>query len=125
MSLFRRKSALSLLFLLPACGLVTGFCTPRPIDEATFSTLYDEPLPAPDGPLTVYHLGHSLVAHGMPSMLAQLAGDGHVFHSQLGWGANLKEHWEPDVPVKGFAESNFHPQQRDPREAFASGEYNA
>jgi len=124
-SLFRRRSAASLLLLLPACGLVTGFCTPRPIDEAAFSALYTEPLHPPEVPLTVYHIGHSLVGRDMPLMLAQLVGEGHVFHSQLGWGAFIKEHWDPDVPVKGYEEENFHPQHRDPREAMASGEYDA
>jgi hypothetical protein len=61
----------------------------------------------------------------MPVMLRQLAGDGHSFNSQLGWGAFLREHWEPDVPVKGFAESNTHAEHRDPHEALATGEYDA
>src|SRR6056297_1483282 len=125
LSLFRRKSALGLFVLLPACGLTAGFCSPRPIDEAAFAALYAEPLPPAEGPLQVYHLGHSLVGRDMPVMLAQLAGDGHVFHSQLGWGAFLRQHWEPDVPVNGFAKANFHPQHRDPREALATGEYDA
>jgi len=125
LSLFRRKSALGLFVLLPACGLTTGFCTPRPVDEAAFSALYAEPLPPADAPLRVYHLGHSLVGRDMPVMLAQLAGEGHVFHSQLGWGANLNEHWEPDIEVKGFVESNGHPEHRDPREALATGGYDA
>src|SRR6056297_27009 len=125
LSLFRRKGALGLFVFLPACGLLAGFCTPRPIDEAAFAALYAEPLPPADPPLQVYHLGHSLVGRDMPVMLAQLAGEGHVFHSQLGWGANLKEHWEPDVPIKGFEEENFHPQFRDPFEAFEGGGYDA
>jgi hypothetical protein len=32
----------------------------------------------------------------MPMMLEQLAADGHDHRSQLGWGATLKSHWEPD-----------------------------
>lgn len=124
-SLFRRESALGLFFVLPACGLITSFCTPRPIDEATFATLYTDPAPPAEAPLQVFHIGHSLVGRDMPLMLAQLAGEGHVFHSQLGWGAFLKEHWEPDIPVKGFKETNFHPQHRDPREALSTGAYDA
>lgn len=61
----------------------------------------------------------------MPVMLEQLGGDGHSFSSQLGWGANLREHWEPDVPVKGFEQENVHPQFRDPHEALATGTYDA
>ena len=61
----------------------------------------------------------------MPVLLEQLGGEGHSFSSQLGWGANLREHWEPDVPVKGFEESNRHPQHRDPHEALATGSYDA
>ncbi len=125
LSLFRRKSALGLFVLLPACGLLTGFCTPKPIDVAAFIALYAEPLPPADPPLQVYHLGHSLVGRDMPVMLAQLAGDGHVFHSQLGWGANLKEHWEPNIPVNGYVEENFHSQHRNPHEALAAGSYDA
>ena len=58
-------------------------------------------------------------------MVQQLAGAGHVFHSQLGWGANLNEHWEPDIEVKGFAESNTHVQFRDPHQALSDGSYDA
>lgn len=125
MSLFRLKKAFGLFVLLPACGLSTAYCSPRPIDGAAFAALYATPLPQPEGPLQIYHLGHSLVGRSMPLMLAQLAGEGHIFHSQLGWGANLKEHWEPDVPVKGFDESNGHIQHRDPLEALETGGYDA
>lgn len=79
---------------------------------------------APDQPLNVYHLGHSLVGKDMPHMVAQLAGQGHTWNSQLGWGTPLKSHWEPDIEIAGF-EENVAPAYRDAREAIGSGEYDA
>ncbi|MDF3382635.1 MULTISPECIES: hypothetical protein [Sulfitobacter] len=87
--------------------------------------LYAPPLSAPSGPMQVYHLGHSLVGRDMPAMLAQLAGAGHSYHSQTGWGSSLRDHWEPDVPVNGFARSNDHAQHRPARAAIGSGDYDA
>ena len=92
---------------------------PRPLSDADFAAHYATPLPAPDGALPVYHLGHSLVGRDMPAMLAQLAGHDHA--SQLGWGATLKGHWTGDVP--GFAEENDHPRFRPAAEAADSGDY--
>lgn len=120
-----RGSVWGLCLLLPACGLLARSCVPAAIPDAEFSALY-ETAPAPrDGPLRVYYMGHSLIGYDMPVMVQALAGAGHVFHSQLGWGANMNEHWDPEIPVKGFAESNTHPQHRDPHEAIASGAYDA
>ncbi|WP_299552966.1 hypothetical protein [uncultured Tateyamaria sp.] len=120
-----RKSTASLFLLLSACGLVSRCGTPDPVDEATFSALYTKPADLPDAPLKVYHLGHSLVGPYMPVMLKQLAGEGHGFNSQLGWGSPLEQHWEPDVPINGFDESNGPPAYRDAKEAMVSGEYDA
>ncbi len=120
-----RRSCAALLLLLPACGLVGRCSGPDALDQSVFDVLYSKPAPAATGPLQVYHLGHSLVGRDMPAMLAELAGEGHGFASQIGWGATLREHWEPDVPVQGFAEENIHPQHRAPREALASGAYDA
>lgn len=86
---------------------------------------YAAPPPAPEGPLRVYHLGHSLVGRDMPAMLAQLAGPEHGYESQLGWGTSLRDHWEPDVPINGFEAENDHPRYRDAREAIGSGDYGA
>lgn len=96
---------------------------PGPTD-AQMTALYAVPLPAPNDPLRVFHIGHSLVNRDMPAMLAQLAGDGHSYESQLGWGATLKSHWG-DEPVNGFDAENAHPRYRDAREAVASGDYDA
>lgn len=98
---------------------------PRPLDRTAFDALYVDPLPPAGGPLRVFHLGHSLVGRDMPAMLAQLAGPGHGYDSQLGWGSFLREHWEPDVPVKGFESENAHPRYRDAHEAVGSGDYDA
>lgn len=80
-----------------------------------------EPLSPPGGPLKTYHLGHSLVGRDMPAMLAQVAG--HEYHSQLGWGASLSDHWKGTV--NGFAMENAHPAHRPVREALASVDYDA
>ncbi len=120
-----KKSTAWVLLPLSACGLISRCGVPDPIDKATFNATYAAPLPAPEDPLQVYHLGHSLVGPHMPVMLTQLAGQGHSYNSQLGWGSYLKQHWEPDVPVNGFAESNGPPAFRDAKEAMASGDYDA
>ena len=61
----------------------------------------------------------------MPAMLAQLAPDGHRYESQLGWGASMREHWEPDVEIPGYDLENDHPRFRDAYEAVDSGDYDA
>lgn len=105
-----------------------GSAPPVPVlpglDEAKMATLYATPLPVADQPLSVFHIGHSLVNRDMPAMLAQLAGDGHRYESQLGWGAQLQSHWG-DSPVNGFEAENAHPRYRDAREAVSSGDYDA
>lgn len=83
------------------------------------------PLSPPDGGLMVYHLGHSLVGKDMPHMLAQLAPNGHGWNSQLGSGTSLKEHWEPNLPIRDFDSTNVAPVYRDAREAISSGDYDA
>ncbi|MEB8386042.1 hypothetical protein OO012_02275 [Rhodobacteraceae bacterium KMM 6894] len=98
---------------------------PKPLSAEAVGALYATPLPAPEGPIGVYHLGHSLVGRDMPAMLAQLAPAGHRYDSQLGWGTSLREHWEPDLAINGFDAENAHPRYRDARAAIASGEYDA
>ena len=98
---------------------------PRLPDAETVAAAYASPLPPPEGPLSVYHLGHSLVGRDMPAMLAQLAGDGHRYDLQLGWGTTLKAHWEPDETIKGFETENDTPRYRPAREAVGSGDYDA
>ena len=119
------KRALSpvLLLLLAACGGLTKCGSPKPIDKSEFEALYDPPPPARSEAQAVYHIGHSLVGRDMPEMLAQLAGDGHSYESQLGWGTALKLHWEEDEEIPGFEKENDHPRFREAHEAVNSGEY--
>jgi len=108
-----------LAFALTACGWQ------KTLDSEALSALYAQPLPPPDGPMRVFHIGHSLVSRDMPMMLEQLAGAGHDHRSQLGWGASLKSHWEPDVPVNGFDVENAHPRYEDARAAMKQGQFDA
>ncbi len=119
-----------LLFLIPALLVLSGLAwwlwgKPRLPDADTVAAAYAAPLPPPDGPLAVYHLGHSLVGRDMPAMLAQLAGAGHRYELQLGWGTSLKEHWDPELPINGFEAENDTPRFRPAREAIGSGNYDA
>lgn len=98
---------------------------PKALSEASTATMYANPLPPPATPMRVFHLGHSLVERQMPAMLQQLAGEGHRYESQLGWGTTLQAHWEPDVEIAGFDAENAHPRYRDAAEALASSDYDA
>ena len=93
-------------------------------DTAQMAARYADSLPPPDKPLSVYFIGHSLVGRDMPAMLAQLAGEGHRYDSQLGWGTTLKAHWGDDT-INGFEAENDHPRFRPAHEAVTSGEYDA
>lgn len=106
-----------LAFVLSACGWQ------KTLDPASLDTMYAIALNPPDKPLRVFHIGHSLVNKDIPMMLEQLAGAGHDHRSQLGWGAPLKSHWEPDVPVNGFDVENAHPRYQDARQAVDSGQF--
>ncbi len=106
-----------LAFLLTACGWQ------KSLDPAALSALYSQPLAPPEKPLRVFHIGHSLVGRDMPFMLEQLAGEGHEHRSQLGWGARLQAHWEPDVPIKGFETENAHPRYADARASMQQGQF--
>jgi len=117
------KKILTLPFtILAAIGL--GACNKK-LSIEEIEKLYQSPLPPVTRPLTIYHLGHSLVGKDMPAMLAQLAKEGHTYHSQLGWGATLQSHWEPYIPINGFKSENQHKQYRDPFKAIDSGDYDA
>ncbi|MBD3662398.1 hypothetical protein [Sulfitobacter aestuariivivens] len=96
---------------------------PEGVPNHAVSAHFETPLTPPAAPLSVYHLGHSLVGRDMPAMLAQLAG--HPYNSQLGWGTSLRDHWEPDVPINGFDVENDHPRFRPAKEALGSGRYDA
>lgn len=83
------------------------------------------PLTPPQGPLQVFHLGHSLVGPDMPHMLAQLAPEGHGYNSQLGSGTSLRAHWEAEEEILDFEIANQAPAYRDAKEAIGSGDYDA
>ena len=120
-----RRRVIPALLLAALAGVgMTRIVAPPALSAASLADLYVEPLPAPAGPLRVYHLGHSLVGRDMPAMLAQLAGREHRYESQLGWGATLKAHWGDDT-VAGFSEENDHDRFRPAGEALDSGDYDA
>lgn len=113
-----KKSLTCVLFLgLAACG------PQKSLDHAALSKMYTVPVPPPEAPLTVFHLGHSLVGRNMPAMLEQLVGDGHDHRSQLGWGATLKSHWEPNEPINGFEQENAHHRYQSADVAVKSGKF--
>jgi hypothetical protein len=91
----------------------------KPLTPQAMAARLAEPLPAPVGPMAVYHLGHSLVGRDMPAMLAQMAGHDHA--SQLGWGSSLKDHWRGEVA--GFDTENAHVSHRPAGAALDSGDY--
>jgi hypothetical protein len=117
-----------LLILLPvavALSVATYWFYPRGPSAAVVASAYATSLPPVSRPLRVFHLGHSLVGRDMPAMLAQLAGPGHAYESQLGSGTTLKEHWEPDLAIRDFDIANDGPRFRPAREAVGSGQYDA
>ncbi|WP_028030436.1 hypothetical protein [Gemmobacter nectariphilus] len=116
-------AALAGAFVIWRRGRAPALPDPRPPVDAAALAAAQAPLTPPDGPMRVYHLGHSLVGRDMPAMLAQLAGHDHA--SQLGWGTPLRAHWEDRVPITGFETENAHPHFRPARAALASGAYDA
>ena len=119
----RRSAVLSGLGALAGLGGLAALWS-RPPSGASVRAQLATALPRPEGPLNVFHLGHSLVNRDMPAMLAQLAPPGHRYDSQLGWGTTLQAHWG-DAPIIGYAEENAHPRFRPAHEAVESGDYDA
>ncbi|MGM9427159.1 hypothetical protein [Hydrogenophaga sp. MI9] len=113
----RHSLKVALACILTACN------GQKTLEPAELATMYAQPLAPPDKPLRVFYIGHSLVNKDVPMMLEQLAGTGHDHRSQLGWGASLRSHWEPDVPVNGFDVENAHPRYQDARQAVDSGRF--
>ena len=112
-----RRALLALPALL-ALWPLARWLRPDPLPDVPVLT-------PPQGALSVFHLGHSLVGADMPHMLAQLAPQGHRFNSQLGSGTNLKQHWEPDLAILDFETTNQPPAYRDARKGIGSGGYDA
>lgn len=122
MKVTRRSALFAGLGALVGCGGLYALL--RSPSAASVRARLTGTHPVPSGPLSVFHLGHSLVNRDMPAMLAQLAPAGHRYDSQLGWGTTLQAHWG-DAPVNGFEAENAHPRFRPAHEAVASGEYDA
>ncbi len=122
---WRRRLLLIPIAVLAAVPFLRDWFGPSKPDPDAVKAAYAAPLAPPEGALRVYHLGHSLVGRDMPAMLAQLAGEGHGYEQQLGWGTSLKHHWEEDLPINGFERENDHPRYRDAKEALGSGDYDA
>lgn len=120
----KRTGLLALILVCIATAVAAFWSRKSGPDDAGMAALYAAPLPAPELPFAVYHLGHSLVNRNMPAMLRQIAGIGHSYDSQLGWGTTLKAHWGDD-PINGFDLENAHPRFRPAHEAVASGGYDA
>ncbi len=100
-------------------------CTDRTLSSSALHTLYSKPIVSKhQTSVKVFHLGHSLVGRTMPLMLKQLAGESHEFRSQLGWGATLKSHWEPDIAVNGFEQENTHRQFQHVSKAITDPSFN-
>jgi len=120
----RRTAIFSgILSALGAGGLYWQL-TRAPSAASVKSRLVASTVTKPDQPMTVFHLGHSLVNRNMPAMLAQLVPSGHQYDSQLGWGTTLQAHWG-DAPINGFEAENAHPRFRPALEAVRSGDYDA
>lgn len=120
----RRKTIFGSLAAAFGGGGLYWFLTRAPSADAVRTQLIGKSVAAPQQPLTVFHLGHSLVNRDMPAMLAQLSPKGHAYESQLGWGTTLQAHWG-DAPINGFEAENAHPRFRPAMEAVQSGDYDA
>lgn len=116
---------------LAICALTAAWVlrSPAPLTTAERMAHYATPLPAPESGFGTYYLGHSLVGPDIPAFvtqLAQAAGDsGAFYHSQLGWGASLRTHWEPAEDIPGFDQMNQPPAYRPAKAALDSGDYDA
>lgn len=124
-----RKLTFSLIAALCAAGtlILSLRHNAAALSDNDITQIYTPSLSAPSAPLTVFHLGHSLVGRDMPAMLQQLTAarfdSPHLYHSQLGWGTPLRAHWESDEAIAGFETENAHSAYRDAKEALASGRY--
>lgn len=122
-------TVVALCFVAAALWFWQSAATPPALSPDERAVLYQTPLPPPQRGMAVYHLGHSLVGPNIPAFtqqLAQAAGFQEAsYHSQLGWGTSLREHWDPDLRINGYAEMNSPPAYRPAHEALESAEYDA
>lgn len=128
---FDLKRLFALTALLGLCALTLGYALrpPAPLDRDERLAHYTAPLPKPDGGFATYYLGHSLIGPDIPAFVVQLAQaagkPGARYNSQLGWGASLRTHWDPNEAIPGFDEMNRHPTYRPAKPALESGDYDA
>lgn len=112
-----------------ALGTAWVLRAPVPLDRDARLAHYDAPLTAPDNGLGVFYLGHSLIGPDIPAFVTQLAhaadNDAAFYNSQLGWGASLRAHWNPEETIPGFDEMNRPPAYRAAKPALESGAYDA
>ncbi|MFO1137958.1 MAG: hypothetical protein U1E41_02605 [Paracoccus sp. (in: a-proteobacteria)] len=120
-----RRAGVGLGALAAGAMAVVSLAQPGSDNGGDVQDYYSQRRNPPQAPLRVYHLGHSLVGRDMPAMLMQLAGPGHDYALQLGWGATLRAHYEPGVEIAGFDQENATPKYRDVRQALASRDYDA
>jgi hypothetical protein len=120
----RRKTILASLAAALGGGGLYWALTRAPSAASVRTLLTGKAVAAPQAPMTVFHLGHSLVNRDMPALLAQLAPQGHAYDSQLGWGTTLQAHWG-DAEINGFEAENAHPRFRPALQAVQSGDYDA
>ncbi|MCC5955603.1 MAG: hypothetical protein JJU07_05830 [Natronohydrobacter sp.] len=104
--------------------------TPAPLPALSAeerAALFATPLEAPEAGSRKFYLGHSLIGPNIPAFVDQLAEVAGfrdpAFHSQLGWGTSLREHWYPSLPINGFAEMNDSPAHAPAKPALESGGY--
>ena len=120
-----RRSGPGLGALVAGALAVIALAQPARDSAEDVQEYYTQRRNPPPQPLRVFQLGHSLVGREMPAMLAQLAGQGHDYALQLGWGTTLRAHFEPGVEIAGFDQENDTPKYRDAHQALASGDYDA
>lgn len=126
-----RRSALARLGGVGALGAVAVLNVLFPAGAETrglpqdLLDLYQSAREPRQGPLKVYHLGHSLVGREMPAMLAQLAGEGHAYGLQLGWGTSLRQHLAGPKEILGYAVENDTPRFVPLEQALSDTSYDA
>lgn len=115
--------ALAARHLMQGRAEVSALPTSRGLPDDLLVLYPTEAPPPVTTPLKVYHLGHSLVARDMPAMLQQLAGAGHEYRSQLGWGTSLAQQLKGPDAINGYAQENNHPRFQPLDEALADPDY--
>ena len=122
-NLKRRLATLFAALLSAAIG-IQG-CAQSEVSTETLDRVYGESTSSPKTKLKVLYIGHSLVGRSIPHMVRQLAGDGHEYSSQLGWGTKLRYHWDPSLKIKGYEFVTTFSEYPSAIAAIESGEYDA